>query len=218
MADEISVDELRKSLIHSAKKIQENREYLCELDSAIGDGDHGNSMSKGFKAVENKLENNDPDTVGHLFKLVGTTLMKNMGGATGPIFATLFMSAGKKAGDRKNADLDTLADMFETSLKDVSERGDAKPGDKTMIDALKPAVEALRESGKKDRSITEGMKLAYERASEGVEKTKEMKPSRGKAKSLGDRAIGHQDPGATSVSLIFKAMHGSIKKKNLANG
>ncbi|MBL5981072.1 hypothetical protein NAAC61_02690 [Petrotoga sp. 8T1HF07.NaAc.6.1] len=203
----INVKEYKEMILKIAEEIQNHKDYLCRIDAAIGDGDHGISMAKGFKKVEDKLRNSENlSTIAEVNKIVGLTLLQEIGGATGPLFSTIFLSFAKIAGDRKEVDLDLLSRMFTVAVADVCKLGKSKPGDKTLIDALKPAAEALSQATKDGLSIEEGVNMAYQSALTGVEATKEMTPKRGRARYLNDRAIGHQDAGATSISIMLKAM------------
>jgi dihydroxyacetone kinase-like protein len=203
----INVKEYEEMILKIAKEIQNHKDYLCRIDAAIGDGDHGVSMAKGFKKVEDKLKNSENlFTIAEVNEIVGLTLLQEIGGATGPLFSTIFLSSAKIAGDRKEVDLDLLSKMFTAAVEDVCKLGKSKPGDKTLIDALKPAAEALSQAARDGLSIEEGLNMAYQNALAGVEATKEMTPKQGKARYLKDRAIGHQDAGATSISIMFKAM------------
>jgi len=212
VADSLNTSQFRDVLLIVAKKIQDNKDYLCKVDAVIGDGDHGISMAKGFKAVEENIKYKDFGKVSDLLTSVGFSLVENIGGAAGPLFGTVFISAAKVAGDKTEVDLELLQKMFEQSVVDVCKRGGSKLGDKTMIDALQPAVEGLKESVRKDLSLVEGLELAYQKAKEGVEATKNMQPRQGKSRYLRDRALGHQDAGATSISLVFEAMLEGVKK------
>ncbi|KXA99546.1 hypothetical protein AKJ41_05270 [candidate division MSBL1 archaeon SCGC-AAA259O05] len=214
MKEALTVERFQEMLSYVSEKIQDNKEFLCEIDAAIGDGDHGTSMAKGFRAAEKKLESESYEDIGSVMKSVGSSLMNEIGGATGPLFSTIFLSAGKIAEDEKEANLSLLGKMFEKSLEDVKARGGARPGDKTLVDSLEPAVKALKKTGRNDLGLVEGLKIACEAAQEGMEDTKEMKPKKGRAKYLDDRAIGHQDPGATSIALVFETMS-KYASKNL---
>ena len=208
--EKLTIEEFKEMTIKIAERIQENKDYLCEVDAAIGDGDHGISMSKGFKEAEQRLldlDKNELSSIGEVFKVVGMSLLDKIGGAAGPIFSTIFLSGAKIAKDKETADLNLLAAMFEQAVEDVCKRGNSKPGDKTLIDSLNPAVKSLKESAEKDVNLNEGINLAYQAAEEGLEATKDMAPKQGKSRYLKDRAIGHQDAGATSITIIFKAMN-----------
>lgn len=206
MTRTLNADQFKEMFNEVTQKIQDNREKLCEIDSAIGDGDHGTSLAKGFSASKDRLELDESRNIGDILRKIGMSLTEKIGGATGPLFATIFISAGKAAEGKEEVDLSLLIKMFVKATTDVQKRGGAKPGDKTMIDALKPAVEGLKEAKEDNLDLQEGLKIAHKRAKEGVKATKDMKPKKGRAKYLGERSLGHQDPGATSIALIFEAM------------
>lgn len=207
--EKLTIKDFREMTIKIAEDIQENKDYLCEVDAAIGDGDHGISMAKGFKEAEKRLRDkteSDFESVGDVFKVVGMSLLDKIGGATGPIFSTIFLSGAKIAKSSESADLSLLAEMFSQAVADVCKRGNSKPGDKTLIDALNPAAEALKEAAEAELSIEKAIDAAYQAAEDGLEATKDMAPKQGKSRYLKDRAIGHQDAGATSITIIFRAM------------
>lgn len=185
-----------------AATVREHEEELTELDAAIGDGDHGANLARGFGKVEQKLASDSPATPAALFKLVGMTLIGSVGGASGPLYGTFFLEAGKAAGDDASLDDAALVNCLAAGLAGVRARGKAGAGDKTMVDALTPAIDALQ-SGK---SLAE----AASAARAGVEATKPLVARKGRASYLGDRAIGHADPGATSSALLLEALAASV--------
>jgi phosphoenolpyruvate---glycerone phosphotransferase subunit DhaL len=177
-----------------ARLIAEHRLELTELDSAIGDADHGTNMERGMTAVLAVLAAESPATPGALFKRVGMTLISSVGGASGPLYGTAFLRMGTAAGDDDTVD---PAKLLRAALDGVVARGKAAPGDKTMVDALTPAVEAL-EAGK-------SLPDALAAAEQGRDATIPLVARKGRASYLGDRSAGHQDPGATSVTLLLAA-------------
>lgn len=203
--EELNVEDARNMLLYIADKIIANKPYLTEIDSAIGDGDHGIGMAGGMQKAKRKLlKLEDQENVYHIFEEAGQAMLMSMGGASGVIFGSLYL-AGAKGMEAKNVlTAYDLAEMEEKSLAAIQERGGAKVGDKTMVDALVPAVEALKE--KADLGLLEMLKQAEEAARLGMEDTKKYVAKFGRAKSLLERAIGHQDAGATSVYLIFQGM------------
>lgn len=203
--EELNVEDARNMLLYIADKIIANKPYLTEIDSAIGDGDHGIGMAGGMQKAKRKLlKLEDQENVYHIFEEAGQAMLMSMGGASGVIFGSLYL-AGAKGMESKNVlTAFDLAEMEEKSLAAIQERGGAKVGDKTMVDALAPAVEALKE--KADLGLLEMLKQAEEAARIGMEDTKKYVAKFGRAKSLLERAIGHQDAGATSVYLIFQGM------------
>jgi dihydroxyacetone kinase-like protein len=183
-----------------------NRDYLTQLDSAIGDADHGTNMDRGFKAVTEKLQNQSEMDIGSLLKLVGTTLVSTVGGASGPLYGTAFLRAGiATAGKRELYEADYVA-LLEAALEGVKARGKAQPGEKTMIDALTPALVAAREAEAKHLDLVEITRRTSEAAEAGMKATIPLLATKGRASYLGERSIGHQDPGATSSWLILKTL------------
>lgn len=202
---ELNVEDARNMLLYIADKIIANKPYLTEIDSAIGDGDHGIGMAGGMQKAKRKLlKLEDQENVYRIFEEAGQAMLMSMGGASGVIFGSLYL-AGAKGMESKNVlTAFDLAEMEEKSLAAIQERGGAKVGDKTMVDALAPAVEALKKNV--DLGLLEMLKQAEEAARIGMEDTKKYVAKFGRAKSLLERAIGHQDAGATSVYLIFQGM------------
>lgn len=203
--EELNVEDARNMLLYIADKIIANKPYLTEIDSAIGDGDHGIGMAGGMQKAKRKLlKLEDQENVYRIFEEAGQAMLMSMGGASGVIFGSLYL-AGAKGMESKNVlTAFDLAEMEEKSLAAIQERGGAKVGDKTMVDALAPAVEALKKNA--DLGLLEMLKQAEEAARIGMEDTKKYVAKFGRAKSLLERAIGHQDAGATSVYLIFQGM------------
>ncbi|SDY12826.1 dihydroxyacetone kinase DhaL subunit [Acetomicrobium thermoterrenum DSM 13490] len=183
-----------------------NKEYLTELDSAIGDADHGINMSRGFAKALEKVKSNEYNDIGSVFKDVAMTLMSTVGGAAGPLYGTFFMKASMKLAGQKEADLPLLAQAFREGLQGVVSLGKAQLADKTMVDALTPAVEALESAAKDGLSLKQGLEKALAMAEKGMKDTIPMVARKGRASYLGERSAGHQDPGATSSYLILKAL------------
>ena len=185
--------------------VAENKDLLTDLDAAIGDGDHGANMGRGMRAVLVALDDTPPVTASALFNKVGMTLVSTVGGASGPLFGTFFLRAGGSFGDTAEISLAQLAAALRAGLEGIVARGKAEAGDKTMYDALAPAVDAL------DSAVSEGMdkadavKLASVAAESGRDATTPMLARKGRASYLGERSVGHQDPGATTVALLMAA-------------
>ena len=190
--------------IRLSRGMVESKDLLTQADKAIGDGDHGVGMARGFEAVRQKLEGQDFATVGELLKAVGTVLMMSVGGAAGAVFGTLFRGGARQLGDQHVFDSQALSLMLLDGLQAVKQRGRAKPGDKTMVDALEPA--ALRSEELVAVPLDESLIAVTEAARQGMERTKDMVAAVGKAKTLGERSLGHPDPGAISVYLMLKLM------------
>jgi dihydroxyacetone kinase-like protein len=184
--------------------INEKSTYLTELDAAIGDADHGANMDRGFKAVMNKLPEISDKDIGTIFKTVGMTLISTVGGAGGPLYGTFFLQVGMKTAGKMELSLTDWTDALEAALNGVVMRGKAELGDKTMVDALTPAVAALKQSISESQPIHKALELSAEAAKKGMEGTVPLVARKGRASYLGERSAGHQDPGATSSFLILK--------------
>jgi phosphoenolpyruvate---glycerone phosphotransferase subunit DhaL len=189
-------------------------DYLTQLDAAIGDGDHGINMTRGFDAVGKALAAQDPDTPpGKLLVLAGKTLVATVGGASGPLWGSAFRAAGRSLGEADALDGDGLAAALDAALAAVVDLGAAQPGDKTMVDALAPATAALRERLAAGGSVTEAVTAAADAAEAGALATAPMQARKGRASYLGERSIGHQDPGATSAALIMRALQTAVTQE-----
>lgn len=185
--------------------INENSAYLTQLDAAIGDADHGANMDRGFKAVMNKMGDVGDKDIGTIFKTVGMTLISTVGGAGGPLYGTFFLQIGTKAAGKMELNLAEWTECLEAALNGVVMRGKAEVGDKTMVDALTPAVNSLKQSLSEQKRINQALELSAESARQGMEATTPLVARKGRASYLGERSAGHQDPGATSSYLILKA-------------
>jgi dihydroxyacetone kinase-like protein len=196
-------DAVRAWMERFAAEVAENRSYLTKLDGAIGDGDHGTNMDRGMKKVLERLQSTDGDDIGASLKAVGMALVSSVGGAAGPLYGTFFMQMGQSAAGKSELDLPGFADAFDAGIQGVVKRGKAEPGDKTMLDALKPALEAMRGSDGDD--VAAALERAAQAAHDGMESTVPMVARKGRASYLGERSAGHQDPGATSSHLLLKS-------------
>jgi len=188
-----------------ATVIGENSKYLTELDAAIGDADHGANMDRGFKAVMNKLPEISDKDIGTIFKTIGMTLISTVGGAGGPLYGTFFLQVGMKTAGKMELSLTDWTEALEAALNGVVMRGKAEVGDKTMVDALTPAVAVLKQSVPDSQPINKALELSPEAAKKGMEGTIPLVARKGRASYLGERSAGHQDPGATSSFLILQA-------------
>ncbi len=193
-------------LQRSADVLKENKEYLTELDSAIGDADHGINMDRGFQAILKKLPSVQDKDAGTILKTAGMALVSTVGGAGGPLYGTAFMQAGMAvAGKNELIAADILA-ALEAALQGVMMRGKSQPGQKTMIDAIDPAIKAMREALNNGAGTLEALDKATAAAEQGMKDTIPMLAQKGRASYLGERSIGHQDPGATSSYLLIRTM------------
>jgi dihydroxyacetone kinase-like protein len=194
-----------------ASTIAENKDYLTQLDSAIGDADHGTNMNRGMSAVMEKLDGAAGEDVGGLLKTVGMTLVSKVGGAGGPLYGTLFMQMGAATAGKSELSIEDWAKAVDAGLKGVQARGKAEPGDKTMIDALTPAAEALSKAVAEDASLDDALSSATRAAEDGMKATIPLVARKGRASYLGERSAGHQDPGATSSFLLIKTAGETFK-------
>lgn len=188
-----------------AQLVADNRDYLTELDAAIGDADHGSNMDRGMKAAVAALDESRPATAGALFSKVGMTLVSTVGGASGPLFGTLFIRMAGSLGDAETTAAADVAAALRAGLGGVVDRGKAAPGDKTMYDALAPAVDALDAALGDGEPLSTALKHARDAAAAGRDATTPMLARKGRASYLGERSVGHQDPGATTVALLLEA-------------
>jgi dihydroxyacetone kinase-like protein len=188
-----------------AQVIADNRTYLTELDAAIGDADHGANMDRGFKAVLAKLPSLTEKDITTLLKTIGMTLLSSVGGAGGPLFGTLFIQAGQAATGKAELTLSDWAAMLDAATNGVINRGKAAVGDKTMVDALVPAVQALKEALGANLSLPDALLRSAQAAERGLQSTLPLVARKGRASYLGERSAGHLDPGATSTWLLLKA-------------
>lgn len=186
-----------------AQVIEENKEYLTELDSPIGDADHGANMHRGFKAVLEKLPDNEDKDIEKVLMTVAMALLSKVGGAGGPLYSTLFMQMGKSLNAKNEIGLEDWAKALDAATQGVVRLGKASPGDKTMVDALTPAVQALKDASQQGLSFEEGLMKSAKAAEEGMIATIPLVARKGRASYLGERSAGHQDPGATSTYLLL---------------
>ena len=190
-------------MIFVADEVIRNEELLSEADRSIGDGDHGLGMKRGFSEVKKKLLETNPLTIGNIFQTSGHALISSMGGASGPIFGMLFIKGADAIGDCNNLDSSSLFSFLNGGCDGIGVISKAKSGDKTMFDALIPAIDAAKEAVNKP--LKEAFMSVEESAKMGVENTKKMTAKIGRATTLGERSIGHPDPGALSLWVILKA-------------
>jgi len=189
-----------------ADVIHENKEYLTDLDSAIGDADHGINMDRGFQAILKKLPSVEDKDAGTIVKTAGMTLVSSVGGAGGPLYGTAFMQAGMAIAGKYELEAEDLLAILDAALKGVIMRGRANLDDKTMVDAITPAVNAMREALGNGAGTVEALEQATAAAEKGMKDTIPMLAKKGRASYLGERSIGHQDPGATSSYLLINTM------------
>jgi dihydroxyacetone kinase-like protein len=223
MDQAITLAHFRRWLLAYADRIAAEEMVLTELDAAIGDADHGANMQRGMSKVRERL--GDPgfqsDDIGSLLRTVGMTLISSVGGAAGPLYGAFFLRAAQGMNhDSQGASavgLVQLAAMFRNGLEGVQQRGKAQLEDKTMIDALQPAVEALEHAAVDGTTVTQALEAARAAAAKGTRHTIEIQANKGRASYLGPRSIGHQDPGATSVLFLFEAAVATLGQKEPLN-
>jgi dihydroxyacetone kinase-like protein len=207
----VDVNTVHRWLAGAAAALKENRDYLTQLDAAIGDADHGTNMDRGFTAVVEKLGAPDAPTLpGPLLTAAGSTLVSTVGGASGPLWGTALRRAGRSLGDVEEFDGARLQTALQAALDGVVELGAATEGEKTMVDALSPAVRSLSQALASGASVADALAAARQAGEEGMRATVPLQATKGRASYLGERSIGHQDPGATSTALILTALEQSV--------
>lgn len=189
---------------------EQNSDYLTDLDREIGDADHGLNMNRGFRKVQEKLPEFEGQDIGTILKTTGMTLLSNIGGASGPLFGTFFIRAAKPTASLQNLELNQLVEMVTEGVEGIVSRGKAEPNDKTMCDVWWPVVESLKHANEQNLSIKEAITQAQIVAEKAAESTIPMQARKGRASYLGERSIGHKDPGSASVVLMIQALANSI--------
>lgn len=202
----VGYDDVVRMIRAFASTVAEQKEYLTELDSAIGDADHGINMDRGMKAVITKIDAQEPTDVGALLKTVGMTLVSTVGGAGGPLYGTLFLQLGTATAGKETLEAPDWAAALEAAVAGVQARGKAVLEDKTMVDALIPARDAYHQALEEGASFTDALRRSAAAAEDGVKATVPLVARKGRASYLGERSAGHQDPGATSSWLLLKAI------------
>jgi len=198
----VTLDRLQEWILRFAREIEENKELLTRLDSAIGDADHGINMDRGMKAVVAKIHADPPNSVEALFKSAGMTMVSSVGGASGPLYGTFFLRFGMAGGETASLSAEHLAKAFRSGLDGVVARGKAEANDKTMFDAL--ALEAMEAGLERGADLAEALESAAIAAETGRDATIGMLARKGRASYLVERSVGHQDPGATSAALLMR--------------
>ena len=193
-------------------KISYNKQFLTDLDAAIGDGDHGINLSKGFKVALEKVKSSEFNDWGEVFKTVGMAIVSNVGGASGPLYGTAFMKSSMLGKGKTEITLEDYRDILKASIDGIKMRGKGDKGDKTMLDALIPAYEEVCYVVENNLSVLNTLKNSVDAARNGVEYTKLIAARKGRASYLGDRSIGHQDPGATSSLMILEVVFDTVNE------
>lgn len=206
----VTLPQLLDWLSRFSALVTENRTYLTELDSAIGDADHGVNMVRGMTAVMEKIGAAPPEAVDALFKTVGMTMVTTVGGASGPLYGTFFLRFGTTAGAVTELDGAALAAALRAGFEGVIARGKAELNDKTMVDAMSPAIDALDAAVASGASMSDAAAAAFSAAEAGREATIPLVARKGRASYLGERSAGHLDPGATSTAMLFQSLAGAL--------
>jgi phosphoenolpyruvate---glycerone phosphotransferase subunit DhaL len=202
----VSYDDVLRWVQRFAAEVEANKEYLTQLDAAVGDGDHGINMQRGMSAVVAKVDTQAGEQdVGALLKTVGMTLVSTVGGAGGPLYGTLFLQMGTATAGESELSPDDWAVALEAGIAGVQARGKAEPGDKTMIDALLPGRDALKTALGGGATFADALRQSAAAAEQGMRDTIPLVARKGRASYLGERSAGHQDPGATSSHLLLEA-------------
>jgi phosphoenolpyruvate---glycerone phosphotransferase subunit DhaL len=202
----VSKEQIVQWLEKTNAVLQANREYLTQLDSAIGDADHGTNMSRGFAKVMEKLPTVADKDIGSILKTVGMTLISSVGGASGPLYGTFFTRSGMALAAKEELSDEDLFTLLQSGVEGIVQRGRAQPDDKTMYDLWMPALKALRSALDQGQETVVALRTAVAAAEQGLKATVPLQARKGRASYLGERSIGHQDPGATSSYLILKAL------------
>lgn len=213
MMQTITAAQAKAMLMAVARRMVECKEDLCEADRYIGDGDHGIGMANGFEAAQKELGSQEFDDVYKVFFTVGRTMIKVMGGASGIIFGSLFYAGSKNMEPRAEIGTKEFSMIFEKALDDIKVKGQARVGDKTVVDGLEPAVEAMIQCTSQQAGLEELLRSACVAAEEGKENSKQYIARFGKAKTLGERAIGYPDAGTVSLAVIMHAMLDWVKEQ-----
>lgn len=206
MASTAGFDDLVRMMRAAAAKIKANHEHLTRLDTAVGDGDHGSAMLRVAGAIESTIDKNTSKELKTLLHDMGWAVMAVPGGSTGPLFGSLFVGLSEGVGDKDSLDCAGVAQMLEAAQAKLRKQSKAKEGDKTLVDALVPALKAVREAADSGASIADALGKGAEAALKGAEATKDMKAAFGRARNLGDRVLGHVDPGAMSIHYILAGL------------
>jgi dihydroxyacetone kinase-like protein len=200
-------------LEHTAAVLNDNKDYLTQLDSPIGDADHGINMSRGFKAVLGKLPSVADKDIGNILKTTGMALISSVGGASGPLYGTFFMRSGAASMSKEELNNEDLLQLFFDGVDGIVQRGRPQLGDKTMFDAWAPALEAMQAALDSGDDIVTAVRSTVAAAEQGMKNTIGLQARKGRASYLGERSIGHQDAGATSTFLLLKALLETLERE-----
>jgi len=204
-------EQVLRWLRNAARRLGEEKAYLTDLDAAIGDADHGTNIARGFVQVVEKVQPVAEKDLGTIFKTAGMTMMSAVGGASGMLYGNFFLKAATVAGSKEQLTPAEMGQVMRAGVDGILQRGRAEAGDKTMIDAWLPAMAALKEAVAAGHGLTAALQAAVAAAEQGMKETIPLQARKGRASYLGERSIGHQDPGATSSYLILNALHEAVK-------
>jgi dihydroxyacetone kinase len=207
----LNLDNIISLVNNMADTIIANEVYFCELDSVAGDGDFGMSVAKGFKQLKLEWDGIEKDDIGAFLKGCGMIITEYCGGASGPIWGSAFRSAAKYASGKSELNLSELAQLMQSAVDGIQKRGGAKLGDKTLLDALIPTVESLKNSAQEGEDMLAAMKKGAQAAVEGAEKTKQMVATKGRASYVGERSVNYPDAGAVAIGVVFTEITKDLK-------
>jgi dihydroxyacetone kinase-like protein len=210
MVTEVSIPIAQNWLNEFCKAVIELEDYLNELDAAVGDGEHGSNISNGARALLESFKEPQSKSLGEFFEFAGMTIINSVGGASGALYGTLFLRLSDITANKATANLNIMSQAFESALEGIMELGRAKPGDKTLVDALNPAVSSLIASVKNSDDLLGAFTKAHHAAELGCAETAQMEARKGRGSYQGERSIGHIDPGATSMTALFATLSNSI--------
>ncbi|MFB3777543.1 MAG: dihydroxyacetone kinase subunit DhaL [Bryobacteraceae bacterium] len=210
----VGLEEVRAWLDSLAEVYSENRQRLTDLDSPIGDADHGINMDRGFAAVKAEMSSHPAPDIRTLLQIVATVLIRTVGGAAGPLYGTFFLRAASVCAGKAQLDAANVVELFRAGVEGVRQRGKAEPGEKTMVDALQPALDAMRKALGEGAPLAAVLDAGAAAAEQGMLATIPMQARKGRASYLGPRSVGHQDPGATSSWLLIRAAAGAWRERS----
>ncbi|MBD1903283.1 dihydroxyacetone kinase subunit DhaL [Trichocoleus sp. DQ-A3] len=210
----VSKEQILQWLQAVAVVVEQNKDYLTELDAAIGDADHGINMNRGFQKVATQLATVADKDIGNILKTVSMTLISSVGGASGPLYGTMFLRASTAVAGKSELTDEEMVTLFQAFVEGIVQRGKANLGDKTMLDSLSPAADTFEQAVVAGASTPEALQQAVAAAEEGMKQTIPLVAKKGRASYLGDRSVGHQDPGATSTYLILKTLWETVNSQS----
>lgn len=206
MKMKLKKEDIKRYFLKLEEKFEKEEGRLCQLDSAVGDGDHGTSMAKGMREISKELADEEPEDMSSIFETASQTFTSQVGGSIGPLFGTIFREFSNTTEGLSQIDLKTAEEMFQRATKQVKVIGGVERGEKTLLDALGPAADALTEVRESGLTLKKGLEKATSAAKQGVKDSQDMVGSKGRAKYMNEESRGHKDPGAVSVYLIIESL------------